>query len=279
MIIDFHTHIFPPFIQKDRASYLSDPLFGLLYSSEKAKLAAADDLLANMEKEGIDFSLALNIGWASGEMCRKTNDYIIETVARNAKRIAGFGTVALNNVKEAIKEVERCAAGGLKGIGEMRLARDLFSPGDPRLDEFVRSLISYRMPLLLHCSEPVGHQYPGKGDTTPDLILRLIERFPGLSLICAHWGGGLPFYALMPEVKQALANVKFDTAASPFLYSPQIYRQAIDVVGAGAVIFGTDYPLIGQARSLREVKDLNLPMEIAEQILVRNARDLLGIKV
>jgi len=279
MIIDFHTHIFPPFIQKDRSSYLFDPLFKLLYSAGKVKLAAADDLLANMEKDGIDFALALNIGWESGEMCRKTNDYIMETVAGNSKQIAGFGTVALNNVKEAVKEVERCAAGGLKGIGEMRLARDLFSLDDARLNEFVQALIACRIPLLLHCSEPVGHQYPGKGDTTPELILRLIERFPGLSLICAHWGGGLPFYALMPEVKQALAKVKFDTAASPFLYSPQIYRKAIDVVGADAVVFGTDYPLIGQARSLREVKNLNLPGEIAEQILFRNARDLLGIKV
>jgi hypothetical protein len=212
-------------------------------------------------------------------MCRKTNDYIIETVARNPQRIAGFGTVALNDVKGAVKEVERCAAGGLKGIGEMRLERELFDPADPCLDEFVQALISHRMPLLLHCSEPLGHQYPGKGDTTPDLILRLIERFPGLSLICAHWGGGLPFYALMPEVKKALANVKFDTAASPFLYSPQIYRQVIDIVGADAIVFGTDYPLIGQARSLREVKNQNLPVEIAEKVLFGNARELLGIEV
>ena len=45
-----------------------------------------------------------------------------------------------------------------------------------------------------------------------------------MTIIAAHWGGGLPFYALMPEVRDALQNVWFDTAAGHLLYD----RRSID---------------------------------------------------
>ncbi|MFH1015727.1 MAG: amidohydrolase family protein, partial [Chloroflexota bacterium] len=84
-------------------------------------------------------------------------------------------------------------------------------------------------------------------------------------------------YALMPEVKQAMKNVYFDTAASPFLYSPQIYRRVADLVGADRILFGTDYPLLSPTRLLDEIKtaDLTEPERIA--ILSGNASALLGI--
>ena len=66
-------------------------------------------------------------------------------------------------------------------------------------------------------SEPVGHAYAGKGDTFPGELLAMAQRFPNARIVGAHWGGGLPFYAHMPEVREALANVWFDSAASPFL--------------------------------------------------------------
>ena len=112
--------------------------------------------------------------------------------------------------------------------------------------------------MLTHASEPVGHQYSGKGEATPELLYTLITAFPELKLVCAHWGGGLPFYALMPEVKAALKNVYFDTAISPFLYTPQVYGQVAQLVGADKILFGSDYPLIPQRRFLKEINALDL---------------------
>jgi predicted TIM-barrel fold metal-dependent hydrolase len=82
----------------------------------------------------------------------------------------------------------------------------------------------------------------------------------------------------MPEVKEALKNVYFDTAASPFLYSPRVYEQVIRLVGADKVLFGSDYPLLAQSRLLAEVAALELPPETRELVLSGNARRLLGIK-
>jgi len=41
-----------------------------------------------------------------------------------------------------------------------------------------------------------------------------------------------------------LANVWFDTAASPYLYRSDIYRLAAELAGEEKVLFGTDYPLL-----------------------------------
>ncbi|MFC1929154.1 amidohydrolase, partial [Chloroflexota bacterium] len=63
MIIDFHTHIFPPQIKKDPSNYIErDPCFAILYSSPNHKLATADDLIASMDEDGVDISVVLNIG-------------------------------------------------------------------------------------------------------------------------------------------------------------------------------------------------------------------------
>ena len=132
--------------------------------------------------------------------------------------------------------------------------------------------------LLTHASEPVGHNYPGKGTITPDMLYPFITSYPDLTIVCAHWGGGLPFYALMPEVKQAMSNVFFDTAASPFLYNPQVYTQVVQLVGADKILFGSDYPLLAQARLLGEIRSLDLPEETKNLILSGNAQRLLGVK-
>jgi predicted TIM-barrel fold metal-dependent hydrolase len=280
MIIDFHTHVFPPQIKKDRNKYIElDPCFALLYSDPKAKIATADELIASMDEAGIDISVIANIGWTTHELCVETNDYIMESVARYPKRLVGFCAVQPQSPKGAVAEIERCAQAGIKGVGEMRPDIQLLDLSDElMMAPFVEALKKHKLILLTHASEPVGHDYPGKGGITPDVLYPFIASFPDLTIVCAHWGGGLPFYALMPEVKKAMANVFFDTAASPLLYTPEIYNQVIPLVGADKILFGSDYPLLAQSRLIKEIKALKLAEETENLILSANARRLLGIK-
>jgi len=280
MIIDFHTHIFPPQIKKNRSKYIdSDSCFAILYSSPEAKLATADELLASMDEEGIDISVIANYGWTTHELCVETNDYILESIARYPERLVGFCTVQPQSLQAALDEIERCVRGGIRGVGEMRPDMQLLDLGDEEvMNPFVEVITKHNLVLLTHASEPVGHQYPGKGAVTPELLYPFITSYPDLILVCAHWGGGLPFYALMPEVKEAMSNVFFDTAASPFLYSPQIYNQVIQLVGADKILFGSDYPLLAQSRLLKEIRSLDLPEETKGLILSGNAQKLLGIE-
>jgi predicted TIM-barrel fold metal-dependent hydrolase len=133
------------------------------------------------------------------------------------------------------------------------------------------------MIVLPHSSEPVGHVYDGKGDVTPKMLYRFISNFPELNVVCAHWGGGLPFYMLMPEVKKALDNTYFDTAASPYLYKNDIFATVGQIAGTDKIIFGSDFPLIKQRRIVKDVQSLELPDQTKKAILGENARTLLKL--
>jgi predicted TIM-barrel fold metal-dependent hydrolase len=280
VIIDFHTHVFPPDVKKNRQKYIErDPCLAILYSDPKAKMATAEELIASMDEAGVAISVILNIGWTTHELCRETNDYIIDAVSRYPERLVGFGAVQPNSPRAAVAEIERCAGAGLKGLGEMRPDVQLFDLGDEMvMAPLAEALREHGLPLLLHASEPLGHEYPGKGLVFPDILYPFITSFPDLTIVCAHWGGGLPFYALMPEVKKALANVYFDSAASPFLYTPQVYSQVIQLVGADRVLFGSDYPLLAPGRLLKEIETLGLDEASKSRLLAGNALELLGIE-
>jgi predicted TIM-barrel fold metal-dependent hydrolase len=280
VIIDFHTHVFPPDIKKNRKKYIErDPCFAILYSDPKAKIATAEELIAGMDEASVDISVILNIGWTTHELCVETNDYIIDAVSRYPRRLVGFCAVQPNSPKAAVAEIERCAKAGIRGVGEMRPDVQLFDLGDEMIMAPLAEVLKERkLILLLHSSEPIGHDYPGKGIMFPDVIYPFITSFPDLTIICAHWGGGLPFYALMPEVKKAMGNVYFDSAASPFLYTPGVYQQVIKLVGADRVLFGSDYPLLTQSRLLDEIETLDMPEETKNLVLAGNALRLLGIK-
>lgn len=279
MIIDFHTHVLPPRIKADRRIYVEkDSAFAAIYSGEKVTIATTEDLIAAMDRDGVDISLIVNYSWTTHELCVETNDYILESVSRYPDRLYGFCAISSCLDDSSLKEMERCASAGARGIGELRPDIGTFGfTGSESIKALVAMLQEYKLMVLTHASEPVGHQYPGKGKATPDVLYRFIESLGDIPVICAHWGGGLPFYTLMPEVQQALENVYFDTAVSPFLYSPGVYRQVAGLVGAEKILFGSDYPVMSAGRIIREIDVVGMAPADKETILAGNARGLLGI--
>jgi predicted TIM-barrel fold metal-dependent hydrolase len=277
VIIDFHTHIFPPWLRERRDEYIKrDPCFSLLYSQPKARMATAEELLASMDEANIGLSVVLNIGWVSQELCVKTNDYILDSVSRYPTRLVGFCAIQPRAGDAAIAELERCAKAGAKGIGELRSDMQGFNLADrTTMKPVVDAALKHDLIFLTHSSEPVGHEYSGKGSITPDILYSFITKFPNLKLVCAHWGGGLPFYALMPEVAEALANVFFDTAATVFLYKPEIFERVSQIIGSDKILFGSDYPLMHQNRVLAQIQASQLPEEDKARILGANAQKLL----
>ena len=274
MIIDFHTHLFSPRLKENISDFFKrDPCFAELYSSPKAKIATAEELIASMDEAEIDVSVILNIGWANQELCIETNDYILEAVARYPSRLVGFCSVQPRAGEEALGEIDRCARGGARGIGELRPDIQGFEPEE--MKPLAEMLQKYNLILLTHSSEPVGHLYDGKGRVTPDVLYQLITSFPELCIVCAHWGGGLPFYALMPEVASALKNTYFDTAATPFLYQPRIFELVSEIIGADKILFGSDYPLLSPRRIINQIESSGLSKEAKANILGNNARRIL----
>src|SRR5439155_25843502 len=106
----------------------------------------------------------------------------------------------------------------------------------------------YQLLVLSHCSEPIGHIYPGKGDVSVQDIVTFLTTFPDIRFIAAHWGGGLPFYCLMPEIQRVASHVWYDTAASIFPYRDTIFPVVTKLVGADRILFASDHGLLRQKR-------------------------------
>ena len=265
MIIDFHTHIFPPWLKERRDEYVkADPCFSVLYSQPEAKIVTAEELIASMDEAGVDISVVLNAGWFSHELCVKTNDYILDSVSRYPERLVGFCAIQ--------------PRAGARGIGELRSDVQGFDLTDNNIMKpLIDAGVKHDLIFLTHSSEPVGHDYCGKGSITPDILYSFITSFPDLKLVCAHWGGGLPFYALMPEVARAFVNVFFDTAATVFLYKPEIFEQVSYIIGSDKILFGTDYPLMHQDRVIAQIEPAHLLEEDKIKILGANAQKLLRL--
>ena len=282
MIVDAHCHILPPsFAGRRRELAARDATFaGMLGPAAGAgRMADAPTLLRAMERDGVDHAVVMGMGWASRDLAMEANDYIIEAAAAYPDRLTGFASVNPAWGDAAMDEAARCIAAGLRGIGELHPDTQGLDLTDAAAMSPIMALARAQdLPVLIHCSEPAGHQYPGKGNTTPGKVWRFIENFPGNIIICAHWGGGLPFYALMPEADAVLANVYFDSAASPFLYRPGVYSMAAQLVGAERILFGSDYPLLRHSRVLGELDGQPLSLEQRRQIVGGNAVRLLGLR-
>jgi len=273
-VVDFHTHIFPPDVIARREHYRQrDRWFGQLYANPGSRLATAKDLVGSMDESGVDRSVAFGFAWADPGLCRETNDYILESVSRWPDRLIGFAQVN-PAASGAASELQRCMELGLRGLGELMPEGQGFTLEDPGLDELVEHMAGWQRPTLIHAGEPVGHSYAGKSRCTLNSFYALAQRHPQAMLIAAHWGGGLLFYELMPEVAQVLANVYYDTAASPLLYQDSIFAVSAQIA-PHKVLFATDFPLLRQGPMLRRVRQCGLSAEALEAVLGSNALRLL----
>jgi len=277
MIFDFHTHLFPDEVRKKRPSFCRrDEGFRLIYQNDRARIASLEELLRNMDREGVERSVICGFPWKDPGLCREGNDYLLSCSRQHPERLIPFACLPLSFPRLAERELERCLSREMRGIGELAFYRQEASPRDvQRLSAIVRPLSERGIPLLLHTSEPVGHDYPGKSLRDLRWIYQLLLALPRMTIVLAHWGGGFFFYELMPEVARAAQGVHYDTAASPFLYRPQVYALAIKIIGPRRILFGSDYPLISPARYFAELKQSRLPGHMQAKIKGLNARRLL----
>lgn len=280
MIIDFHTHIFPPEIKEGRAAHFADePAFELLYGPEKSKIATAEDIIDAMDSDFVAKSVVFGFPWTNAERFRRHNDYVMESVSRYPDRLIGLGCFDICH-DDAPREAVRCLQNGLSGLGELAAYRSgLDSEALDRFEPIMEAARDHKALVLIHVNEPVGHYYPGKAPISLDQIWNLAARFPENRIVLAHWGGGVFFYALMKKkAREVLKNVWYDTAASPYLYDPKIYAVAASILGAEKILFGTDFPLLGVKRCRAEVENSGLTPDEISAILGGNAKMMLGIQ-
>jgi predicted TIM-barrel fold metal-dependent hydrolase len=270
-IIDSHTHIFSKEVCDGRDKFFHDSSFAMLYNGKKVICAGVEDLIADMDIHNVAQSWTLSFPWKKEKDCARENAFLIESAATYPGRLIPFASVAIEgsgNIKETIRI---CAREGFTGIGEIALYDTGFGSGQIKyLSAILEGCAEEGLIVVIHVNEPVGHRYIGKYFTDFSILCEILDTFDTVGCILSHWGGGLLFYELMPEIRKALSHVMYDTAASPFLYKDDIYKIAVDCVGSEKILFGSDYPILHSDRYKTEIN--TLPVADAENILFGNAR-------
>jgi len=279
--IDFHVHITPPDIIANWEKYAEkEEYFSLLSRGKGNKFAAAEDVIAALNKDGtVEKAVVFGFAFRDIGLCRYVNDYVIEKTRQYPEKLTGFAVTPVLRGEETAKEIERCFKNGLAGVGELFPEGQGFDLENRAQTESLRgACLEFSLPLLLHANEPVGHFYPGKTEVSLRQLETFVSNNPDLKIILAHFGGGLLFYETMSEIKEKFRNVYYDTAASPFLYDSRIYR-AIKALGlCEKILFGSDFPLLAPSRYLPALEESGLDDEEKRLILGGNAQILLGNK-
>ena len=277
MIVDVHTHVFPPRQIAERAELARrDAGFAALYADPRARMATAEELLAEMNHARVDRAVAAGFWWRSPALCAEHAAYLLEAAARAPDRLLPFVPLALDEAGAAA-QARAHAERGAAGFGEVRIPEP--SSEEAATARLAAAVEGLDLPLLVHASEEVGHAYGGKeGGFSPGGLWRLLSEHR-LRVIAAHWGGGFPFYALMPEVRTLLAEgrLAFDSAASPLLYEPAVFGTVSDLVGPDHVLWGSDFPLRGQADDRAAVEAAIADPALRGAVLGENARRFLGL--
>lgn len=278
MLIDFHTHCFSPELIQNKKDYVKDPHFALLNEDESSRLADHTGLMRMCTEYGLDHAVAMGFPWFDAQICKEHNEYFSRLKGLTDGVVTCFGSVPLNETSSVSDWISEIAGLGLAGIGEVAFYRDgLTNNNIPFLNNIFKGARKYNLPVCIHVNEPVGHSYRGKYAPSFSELYQLLEEYNDVVTILSHWGGGLFVYELMPEVKQNLRNVYYDTAASPFIYSDDIYSIACSIAGDDRILFGSDYPLLTPKKYINAVRGRLADKKAHKKILGENAARILKL--
>jgi len=241
-----------------------------------------DQLLRDMDIAGVSKAVLLGWYWENHATCVEQNNFYAECIRRHPDRLVAFATVHPSAGQIALDEVCRARDAGLIGLGELSPHSQGVPWHDPWWLRLMALAAELRFPVNLHVTDPNSALYPGRVETPLADFIGLAREFPTIRFILAHWGGGLAF----DSECRPLRNVYYDTAASPLLYSPEVWSRGLAAAGRERILFGSDYPLVLYPRTdrghdftglLEEVETAGLNDPQKNCLLHENARRLLGL--
>lgn len=276
MITDCHVHVYPPEVIRDAKIIAeTEAHFALLSNGKVHKWATVEDVIHKMDQDGVDVSWIFGFAFTDLGLCSICNDYVIEAVYKYPDRLVGLAVVP-PLARGSDKEILRCKEKGLVGVGEIFPQGQNLDMTDIRQTWRLAATISeLEMFLLIHSAEPVGHDYPGKGNVGPREAAEFCIHHPEARVIFAHFGGGLWLYELMPEMKLALSNARYDSAAWPWLYEPSILSAMTAAGVKDKILYGSDFPILSYGKYKDRIASSGISDEVVAKFLSGNAERFL----
>jgi aminocarboxymuconate-semialdehyde decarboxylase len=321
MVVDFQHHYVPVELAKKRGLYSDKTTYleegGRRATTMHARLYDLELQLNDMAEAGVDVSvLSCLLGWtATLEECRLINDDLADVQARYPGHFIGLAQAPVLEGKQALLEIDRSLRSlGLKGITITAQINGV-SLDSPDLYGLYEKACELDVPIFIHPAlAPVGYDLLQDYDlprvlgrevdltvaTTRLIAGGILDRFPGLKLVIAHFGGGVA------AVKDRLSakGYRFGTLRRPFGdYFDMIYFDlagfegglpalhcALQGIRPERLVFASDYPQdftgvnTDTGKGMRElrnyidaVRNLPLQQEMKEAILGGTAARLLKI--
>lgn len=259
-IIDIHTHIYPDAI----AQKATDSVIEFYGIGGAHMNGTADMLLQQHEKAGISKAVILPVA-IRHDRAPGINDFIKEQATR-CDHFIGFGTVhaAMSGIGE---ETDRIYTMGLKGI-KMHPDSQRFAIDDVRLFPMYEAARG-RLPIMLHMGD-LRYDY-----SHPVKLRKILDLFPGLQVIAAHFGG----YSMYEAACELLRDTDcvFDVSSSLMLMEEGQAERYIGIYGAERMAFGSDYPMWNPVVELERFLQLKLTGSQQEQILAKTAKRVLHL--
>lgn len=256
-IFNMHTHIFPQKIADKAVDAI-----GAFYDIPMELHGTSEHLLEDGKRIGVERYLVCSTATTAHQV-ESINNFVATEVSKHPEFV-GFGSLH-PDYEEISKEVDRMESLGLKGI---KLHPDFqkFNIDDEAAYPIYEAAEG-RLPILFHTGDD---RYDF---SHPTRLLRILDRFPNLTVIAAHLGG----YHCWDDAKIYFGHprVFIDTSSAlPFMDSDRA-RSIIYAHGVERVFFGTDSPMWNHVDEWTRFNALGLSKEERQLILWDNAAKLL----
>jgi uncharacterized protein len=212
---------------------------------------------------------------------RMSNDEVVELVGRSDDGLIGFASVDPWKGRAAVRELERCAELGLRGL-KVQPITQAFWLNDSRFRPLWEACVSLGFPVIIHTgTTAIGAGSPGGrglrlkyGHPLPALD-DLAADFPKLNLVAAHFAW--PWHMDLLAIARHKGTVYIDLSGWAPRYIPAEVLQYANSVMPEKFLFGSDFPLFSPDRWLAEFETLELKDHVRPKIMYENACGILGI--
>lgn len=266
MLIDFHAHAFP-----DKVAEKAIPKLAGIGGIENVGNGTIRDLLAKMDAWGVDRSVILNIA-TNAHQQTSVNNFAIETNA-SQPRLYALGSLHPDSGNIA-EEARRLSDVGIRGI---KLHPDYVTTvvDDPKFDPIYKACLENNLFVVTHA----GWDFisPDFIHCTPERILHVLEKFPGIRLVAAHMGSN----KLWDDVERLLIgkNLWIDTSMAVCLGMDRVQcERMLKNHDPEKILFGSDFPWFRPCDAYEYINSLDLSAGLKENIFSKNAIRLVGDK-
>ena len=262
-IIDIHTHIFPD----ELAERAVKQLVGR--SGETAFLdGTAAGLEASMRASGIALSVTQPVSTKPSQVS-VINAFAIELNRRSA--LINFGTLYPEYEGNA-EEIAKLKKAGIKGVKFHPDYQDFFVD-EERMFPLYQQLSDAGLIAFFHAGVDIG--LPPPVHCPPERLVKVLDRFPDLTVVAAHFGG----FEMWEQVDDWLIgkNLYLDTSYTLAWLPSEPFVRMARRHGIGKVLFGTDSPWADQAAEIELMKETGLDDDELDAVFCRNAERLLGL--